>query len=1122
MLKHDDILRQLTAEQKLALAASVGALEESQYSAMGIPRVHAGRMEEGAAEGLPTFSALANSWDPALVRTAAAVRAAAARNKGISLLYTTTQHLRSDPYRRGMTEDPFLGDAYARSVAYGVQEQGVLPCLTGVSLDACDIDHADREPSKRAVCDYFLRPFAVAAQSSDIAAESDCTRLGGAYDKVNEEAFGRYLRVGAAEDSFVLCSNADYTASMRALDAGKLLVGGDAAWLRQANEDYLRLRQEVYRGERGLDELDRARARGDVLSPETLDRAVDRTISLAEACERLNLRVADPPQEIAAAAAAESIVLLKNQGVLPLAPASRIAVVGGLTAADGSVPRETLARLLSQKKQYAVVGTAAGYDLSETRSDALLKEAAACVRKADTVVLLLGTDAALEADMTARRDMRLPANQLALAAALAADGRRVIAVLSSDLACDMAFDDAMSAVLLAPTGGAAFDQALCDVLTGQICPSGRLAATRYADTDAFFYQRRSDKDTGRNRVGVFVGYRWYDSAGVSVKYPFGFGLSYTTFEYSALKIEGSQIRFTLRNTGQAEGSEVVQIYLGKSDSALVRPAHELKMFAKVTLKAGESTQLSFTVDSASLSFGIGDRTALEGGEYEVSVGASVDDIRLHGKMTAEGRRLEQSGETYADYLQTYTNILEGGYAFSTVHVLREKWTFLRPVGLLILFVMATLALSLLIAGMGGVVQLWQGAALTFFILSIVFAAIGAGMYALGCKLRADAKREAAVVSEADMKSEIKTSKSYDKLFDELFDETELRQTSVRTAEEDTQKRERLAFDPLRTVKVAASELEVFCAERGVALGKFTAAKILASFASSRAVLLRGGSPGLRAKLVAALGEFFGAAPCVEAYNGCLKAEAFLFTPGGRSEADYTAAGQVIARAAQQRSEICFAAVTNVPPASLGSFFMPLSRYVNFPASEEPIVLKEEGQEDIVLRIPSNVWFMFLPPDGVDQTAMDPYTAALACLCDAELTPCGEKQEKTAIAPLSYGQLAGIVRLARDDFWLDEEKSWKRIDKFERFTKAQAGFVIDNKCFVRMEKYASFLLACGMEETAALDHTVAAKLVLPVAASLRAKPAQRRALIEALVSAFGDAGCAACKKALGGAGPAMAR
>ena len=281
---------------------------------------------------------------------------------------------------------------------------------------------------------------------------------------------------------------------------------------------------------------------------------------------------------------------------------------------------------------------------------------------------------------------------------------------------------------------------------------------------------RSNKDAGKNKVGVFIGYRNYDTARLKMRYPFGFGLSYTAFEYSRLEVKGNTVSFVVRNTGRCAGSEVAQVYVGKTAPALPRPRRELKAFAKIELKPGESRKISLAVDPASLSVFAGGGYTVEGGEYTVAVGASVSDIRLTGTMQLAGAKLPRSSERMSDYLQTYSNVLSGGYTLGDVKSAGKKGKKLSYTGLTLLFVFAVAAVAIAVLDLVGLLSVWHlGYELLGFGVAVVGAVLGLILFLAGRASRKKAERKAVTVARENTADKtVHPALPYEKLFDDLF------------------------------------------------------------------------------------------------------------------------------------------------------------------------------------------------------------------------------------------------------------------------------------------------------------------------------------------------------------------
>lgn len=305
-----------------------------------------------------------------------------------------------------------------------------------------------------------------------------------------------------------------------------------------------------------------------------------------------------------------------------------------------------------------VVGMAKGYLRSGEKDEVLAKEAQDLVSSADVVLYCFGLDELSESEGVDRNHMRIPQNQIDLLEKLAKANENIVGILSAGAAVEMPWHHCLKAILHGYLYGQAGAGAMLDILTGKINPSGRLAETypvRYEDTPAFRYFPAAERNS-EYRESLFVGYRYYDTAKVRVQYPFGFGLSYTTFEYRNLKLDEMGVEFTLTNTGDRDGSEVVQLYVGMKDAKVFRPEKELKGFQKVFLKAGESKNVRINFDDKTFRYWNvhTQRWETEGGVYRFMVGASCLDIRLEMQAEVPG-----TTETYPYYTNRMPSYYSG-------------------------------------------------------------------------------------------------------------------------------------------------------------------------------------------------------------------------------------------------------------------------------------------------------------------------------------------------------------------------------------------------------------------------------------------------------------------------------
>lgn len=362
----------------------------------------------------------------------------------------------------------------------------------------------------------------------------------------------------------------------------------------------------------------------------------------------------DGHAELAARVATDSAVLMKNDGTLPLDRTKPLCVIGELfenMRYQGSGSSMILpTKVVTHKDAFDVRGIKYGYargysagvDPAEGNP---IAEAVALAEKYDTVLLYLGLTDLAESEGGDREHIRLPDDQLALADALMKTGKKIVVVLSGGSPVELPFAGGVNAVLNLYLPGQCGGEAGARLLFGEVNPSGKLAETWYKHyADVPYGEEYSKKANEFYKESVFVGYRYAKTAKVSPAFPFGFGLSYTDFEYQNLAVTSENgivtATLTVRNTGNRDGAEVVQLYVKNNEnSAVFKPESELRAFRKVYLKAGEETVVTLSCALSELSFwNIKTNSwTLENGEYTIEVGASSEDIRLTAPLTvAEG------------------------------------------------------------------------------------------------------------------------------------------------------------------------------------------------------------------------------------------------------------------------------------------------------------------------------------------------------------------------------------------------------------------------------------------------------------------------------------------------------
>lgn len=353
---------------------------------------------------------------------------------------------------------------------------------------------------------------------------------------------------------------------------------------------------------------------------------------------------------LAKKAAIKSAVLLKNEeNILPLKKKTKVALIGDFAmepryqGAGSSVVNATFVETMDKmimNYDLQVVGISRGYRRDGKEDSSLEKVTLELAKNADVVLYCFGLDELSESEGLDRTHMRIPQNQVAILEALARVNENIVGIISAGSAIEMPWQRSCKAILHGYLYGQAGASAMMELLMGNENPSGRLSETypfKYEDTPAYRYFPATERNS-EYREALYIGYRYYDSSKVRVQYPFGFGLSYTEFTYSDLKISKNGVKVTVENTGKYDGEEVVQLYVGLPGAIVFRPEKELKGFKKIFVKAGERKEVEIWFDDKTFRYWNvkTDSWEIESGSYQIMIGASSRDIRLSGTLKVEG------------------------------------------------------------------------------------------------------------------------------------------------------------------------------------------------------------------------------------------------------------------------------------------------------------------------------------------------------------------------------------------------------------------------------------------------------------------------------------------------------
>jgi len=669
----DHLLTELTLEEKASLTSGSSFWYTAPVERLGIPKImvsdgpHGLRAQPGEGDHLglggslpatcfPTASAVASTWNPDLLRRIGQALAQEARACNLSVILGPGVNMKRSPLCgrnfEYFSEDPFLAGELAVGIVNGIQSREV---GTSVKHYAANNQETDRLRVDAQVDERTLREIYLPAFERVVRTEQPWTVMC-SYNKVNGQSASENVwlldTVLRGEFGFEGLVVSDWGAVYHRVPA--LLAGTDLEMPPAVGRSPEAVVAAVQSGEVPTEVLD-ARVR------EVLE-LVAKGMPVLDLDESFD---ADAHHTLAREAAAESVVLLKNDGVLPLPADAKIGVVGEFArkprfqgAGSSQVnPTHVDALLDELSAVYGEVAFAAGYGLGETGDDAaLLADAERVAASAQTVVMVIGLPGADESEGFDRTHMNLPANQLAALVTVAAANPNVVVVLVNGSTVVLGeVTPHAKALVEAWLGGQAAGGAIADVLTGRVNPSGRLAETiphRLEDNSSHL-NFPGDSQVVRYGEGLFIGYRGYDQAHRDVAFPFGFGLSYTTFTMSDLQVAtrgsvsdgtlAATVTVTVTNTGTVPGAEVVQVYVADVESSVARPVRELKGFAKVFLESDASQSVSIELDQRAFSFWSTKlrRWVVEAGDFEIGVGPSSRHLPLSETVSIEAPRLAE-------------------------------------------------------------------------------------------------------------------------------------------------------------------------------------------------------------------------------------------------------------------------------------------------------------------------------------------------------------------------------------------------------------------------------------------------------------------------------------------------
>ncbi|MDY0138377.1 MAG: glycoside hydrolase family 3 C-terminal domain-containing protein [Candidatus Izemoplasmatales bacterium] len=657
-MKNKDIISKMTLEEKASFMSGKDFWTTMDLKKYDIPSIflsdgpHGLRKQAAAADHLglnagvpatcfPTSATVANSWDEKLGEEMATYLGKEAASLDVNVLLGPGTNIKRNPLCgrnfEYFSEDPLLAGKMSAAYVRGIQSTGVSACLKHFAANNQEFRRMviDSIIDERTLREIYLKPFEIGIKEGNLKClMSSYNMVNGTHTNENIHLMRDILRDEWNYQGMVVTDWGGSNDRVKGLIAGNSLemptTGGET------NEEIIKA---VKSGE---------------ISEDVLDENLDRLLNLVfDTSKAVNASKESFDKEkhhlMAQKVAEESMVLLKNDNALPLNNKEKVAVIGDFAktpryqGAGSSIVNPTkLDNTIDVIADFDInyIGFEPGYNRYGKKSNSLIKKALKLAEQAETILLYIGLDEFSEVEGLDRKDMLIPSNQLELFNNLKTLKKKIVVVLACGSAIEMDFADDANAILHTYLSGQAGAKAALNILTGKINPSGKLSEThpfKYEDTPTAKYFPGKEV-TAEYKEGLYVGYRYFDTNNVKVRYPFGYGLSYTSFEYSDLEVNKNEVTFKIKNTGKFSGKEIAQVYVKATNSKVYRPEKELKGFVKVDLKANETKTVSVKLGEDAFKFFNPDsmKWEVEKLQYEILVGASSTDIRLKSKLDVDG------------------------------------------------------------------------------------------------------------------------------------------------------------------------------------------------------------------------------------------------------------------------------------------------------------------------------------------------------------------------------------------------------------------------------------------------------------------------------------------------------
>lgn len=1056
MLANERLIVKMSLEQKVKFVTSLTAHESSPAGGYGFPVFKLkGQPYDDCpavfATRFPSDRALASTWNTELVgEVYNAVGEEARRVHPFGYFNNTDDYTSED-----VSNDNFVTAKFLLARQLGLSRAG-----KAVNFEKTRIENGEHTYDKKFIADTLLaevKPTSIiVTQPSDIHDITKKFKFGGMFYGVasNKEECVRMLLEGC---SLVFVSE-DFTSEL-------------VNFLTERTEAYRKAYKRFRDGHIELEDFDRRVRSLEIFNEEIIDKACDRLISLLIEMKEDGENIPEMKglneeftakfdeiahDELALKAAREGVILLKNDGILPLTVHTRIAVEGEF-ANDISYQRELFGgyptvqmlpfEVINEYDGITASGYASGYKKGECGRADITRSAVELAAKSDCTLLYL---------CAGRGQTSLPPEQLELLDALYSKGYGIIAVVACDKNIDLSFADKCRAVLLTYNGGQEGTSAVLDIIAGIVCPSGRLT-----------------EEVMR--------------PGGEVMYPFGHGLSYTKFDYRNLRVNTGGVSFTVENTGKCDGYSSVQLYIRRADATNFFANKTLRGFAKTFVKKGDSVNVEIPFDENTFKTYNDSKQYYEivGGDYEIIISENYDSNKLSGGVTLRGYVYKDLFENKVIETSNGSDILfTGDREKKERERAQNKLSFgvklfiALMLGVYYNALIAVFAFTPLISDKTLLLYIILGAIAGIFDIILLIYIIVISKNRVRQRKLHETDILTDMVAKIDEFKEI-AKVTYDQPVEEeqpveeqetdSFAVSEPEAVAERTLDVSFEEsgEEEVTFTEHISLHEVCSNFREFALSYGVSIEMPSVRAIISAVAASKIVILKCANTEALPLFLEALREYFGNAVLIEA-SPVWKNPGDLLCKDDGYKYTLSEFTNAVHSAGKNSAKMCAAILTNVNAENIFGYFCDFIDYANHPSEERKIVINNE----LTVKLPGNITYFLVPEDG--NVTFPKEIINCSMLVDLVISK-ADRVAGVEVKNIAVTEFYDLVKVAREEFFLSE-KIWKKIDELVATIKSTEKFEIGNKNILQIEKLTSVILECGGDEGEAFTQMFISKLV----------------------------------------------